>query len=172
MLFLESTRRGDDGSYQYVKVGPSESQVVFLSKNRPKSVFSFNKGYFDMIRAVSDSFNVSYHVARSYVSIYLSGEGEEDFSGRVGELVSSSLQEWEREYEVRQNFMPKSVYLLVEGFLETTFKDILTKKHPESDVFNMHDIYTEKTGSSIDTNEIGLTLGSYVVSRVIGRDLK
>lgn len=166
LLFLETARKDSRGSYSYVNVDISETQIMSFDKNKPEDVITFAKGYIDMIMEVSERFDVSYNVSNSYISLYLSGKGEREFSNELKDPVSTVLEDWEREYEIKIRSAPRSVYFNCKGSLEPTFRGILSKKHPESEIVTLRDLYAHETGSSIETDDTRLAVDSYVLNRV------
>ncbi|MGM0628987.1 MAG: hypothetical protein ACQESA_01005 [Patescibacteria group bacterium] len=169
LTFLNNVRKDKKTLWKYVKVNMSDTVVSVVNKGKTESIVYLNKGYFSLMKEVSKEFNVPYDVARSYISIFLSGAGEDDFSKRVGEVVYDTLEEWERDYEGSMSHMPKSVYLdCIDRFGEI-FQKVLTKKYPETEVRTLRYMYEENTGHSLYNGNLELAVGTYFVNRLMDR---
>ncbi|MGM0482820.1 MAG: hypothetical protein ACQEP6_03100 [Patescibacteria group bacterium] len=165
--FLNNARKNKDDLYKYVRVNMSDTNVSVVNGSKTESVFYLGKGYLNLLEEISKEFNVPYDVAKSYVSMFLSGAGEEGFSENVGKVVHRTLEDWERDYEGNMNYMPKSVYLNCAKRFEEMFRNVLIKKHPETEVMTLRDVYEQNTGYLVNDTKFEIAVGAYFVNRIM-----
>lgn len=167
IAFLNDVSRQEKGVYKYVKVNISNTVISVVGEKKLESVYYIDKGSIDLIEEISGEFGVPRDVAMSYFSIFLAGTGERDFSERVGNVIEGVLKEWGKGYEINMDYRPKSVYLSCNSRFEEIFRDVLSKKEPENEIANLFDVYTYRTGTSIDPEKLQLNIGTYFVNRIL-----
>ncbi len=152
--------------YEYVNINMSETPVVLVDKNTIKKITYVKQGYSDLIDRVAKEFDVPDFVADSYTSMYFSGECERSFSKKMEELIVFGMQLWELEYEKKMSVLPEAVYLNSNSHTEESFKQTLIKKHPETKVTTLREVYAESTGYSADDRVLEMAISSFFVNRI------
>jgi hypothetical protein len=154
--------------YKYVNINMSETLIVFVDRNIVRKIFYIKQGYSDLIQRIAKEFDVPDFVAVSYASMYFSGECERSFSKKMEELILFGIQLWELEYEKKMAILPEEVYLNSNSHTEDSFKQILTKKHPETKVSTLRELYAESTGYSASDKVLEMAISGFFINQIQG----
>ncbi len=154
--------------YKYVNINMSETLVAFVDGGVIKKISYVWQGYSDLIQRIAKEFDVPDFVAVSYASMYFSGECEKSFSKKIEELILFGIQLWELEYEKNMSIIPQEVYLNSNSHTEESFRQILTKKHPEVKVSALRELYADSTGYSANDKVLEMAISNFFVKQIYG----
>lgn len=164
LTFLNKFNKND--LYKYIKVTMSETFIAVVDKEVPQDISYIPYGYQSIVKEISKSLEVPMFIASSYASIYFSKKIEKSFADKIDSIISSILKNWEDEYEKGMKYRPNKVFLDCDKDMEDFIKKILIKKHPETEVDTLKDLYVKKTGFMPDI-KTELVTDAYFINRMM-----
>ncbi len=163
-------RSNEKGLKKYVNVNTSETLITLIENDVVKEHLHIHHGYSKILEEIEKKFEVPRCVALSYVSMYFSEECEKGFLKKLENTISSIMQFWELEYEKNMNWIPDIVYFNSNQRIEMAFKNVLIKKHPETEIRPLHEYLSEIVKYDFDESDMEMIICGLFVNRKINSD--